>query len=66
MGGIAAHKDGTHPIDRLLWNEPEFPHSQHYTLCALREILVDDMSVVRPLFVGETVLVDDLHLFHNC
>lgn len=54
------------PVGRLLRYKPEFPHSQHYALRALSEILVDDMPVLRSLFVGKASLVNDLHLFHNC
>ena len=56
----------THPVDRLLRDKPKFPHGQHHNLCAFDEILVDDVPVVCPLFVGEATLVDDLHLLHNC
>lgn len=66
MGRYFAQVWVTYPVDRLLWDNPEFPHGQHHALRTFYEILVDDVSVVCPLLVREAALVNDLHLFHNC
>ena len=53
-----------HPIRILLAFYANLLHVNDDMLRRVKDILVHHRAVFRKLSVGETILVDDLHLFH--
>ena len=45
--------------------QTDLMHCKNNSLCTIKGVSVDGGSVSHKFFVGEAILMDDLHLFNN-